>query len=72
MSILGLKFKYINYLLYSYYEEELMEEDEKTLTKKIKSVELQILRDTNNTDLNFHIYELSELKKALEQLKDKS
>lgn len=72
MSILGLKFKYINYLLYSNYEEDFMEEDEKTLTKKIKSVELQILRDTNNTDLNFHIYELSELKKALKQLKDKS
>lgn len=49
-----------------------MKEDENALTKKIKFLELQILRDTNDTDLNFHIYELSEFKKELKQLKDKS
>ena len=49
-----------------------MGEDENTLAKKIKSLKLQILRDANGTDLDFHIYELSKLKEELNQLKDKS
>ena len=48
-----------------------MQEDSKLLKMKIRSLKLDILRDTNEHEMDFHIRELSELNKRLEQSKTK-